>query len=31
MDLRGKVCLVIGGTSGIGAAAALDFISRGGM
>jgi NAD(P)-dependent dehydrogenase (short-subunit alcohol dehydrogenase family) len=29
MDLNGKVCLVTGGTSGIGAAAALDFVSRG--
>jgi NAD(P)-dependent dehydrogenase (short-subunit alcohol dehydrogenase family) len=29
MDLKGKACLVTGGTSGIGAAAALDFVSRG--
>jgi len=29
MDLNGKVCLVTGGTSGIGAAVALDFVARG--
>ena len=29
MDLQGKVCLVTGGTSGIGAAAALTFAKKG--
>jgi NAD(P)-dependent dehydrogenase (short-subunit alcohol dehydrogenase family) len=29
MDLKGKVCLITGGTSGIGAAAALSLASKG--
>ena len=29
MDLKGKGCLITGGTSGIGAATAIDFAKRG--
>ena len=29
MDLAGKVCLITGGTSGIGAASALEFARHG--